>query len=72
MSVGICEAIWLGRMLEQLGFSVSGPTTLLCHSKATIETAKDPVHYGRTKHAENERHFIREKVEEGRLKLTYC
>lgn len=37
---GICEGIWLGLMLEELGFPVSGPMTLLCDSKAAIEIVK--------------------------------
>ena len=71
MCQGICEGIWLGRMLEELGIRNSGSMTLLCDNKAVIEIAKNPAHHDRTKHIDIDRHFIKEKIEEGRLQLTY-
>ena len=68
---GICEGIWFGRMVEELGIQNGSSMTLLCDNKAVIEIAKNSVHHDRTKHVEIDRHFIKEKIEEGRLQLTY-
>ena len=44
---------------------------MFCDNKAAISIAKNPVHHDRTKHVEIYRHFIKEKVEEGIIKLVY-
>ena len=71
MCHGICKGIWLRRMLRELAALTIGPMILLCDNKAAIEIAKNPVHHDRTKHVEIDRHFIKEKIEEGIIKLTY-
>ena len=71
MCHGICEGIWLRRMLKELRVVNTGPMVLHCDNKATIEIARNPVHHDRTKHVEIDRHFIKEKIEEGALKLDY-
>ena len=42
-----------------------------CNNQATISIAKDPVHHDRTKHVENDRHFIVEKIENSEVQLIY-
>ena len=45
--------------------------TVLCDNKATISIAKNPVQHDRTKHVEIDRHFIKEKLEGGTIRLVY-
>lgn len=45
--------------------------TVLCDNKATISIAKNPVQHDRTKHVEIDRHFIKEKLEGGTIRLMY-
>ncbi|RVX15346.1 Retrovirus-related Pol polyprotein from transposon RE1 [Vitis vinifera] len=44
---------------------------VLCDNKATISIAKNPVQHDRTKHVEIDRHFIKEKLEGGTIRLMY-
>ena len=49
----------------------TSPMKLYCDSKATISIANDPVQYDRTKHIEIDRYFIKEKLEDGGINMTY-
>ncbi|RVW71223.1 Retrovirus-related Pol polyprotein from transposon TNT 1-94 [Vitis vinifera] len=63
MAHGICEGMWLQRILKELGIISNSTMTVLCDNKATISIAKNPVQHDRTKHVEIDRHFIKEKLE---------
>ncbi|KAI3698878.1 hypothetical protein L2E82_42771 [Cichorium intybus] len=71
MCQGLCEGIWLGRMLKELKFLGHIQMSLYCDNKAAIEIAKNPVHHDRTKHVELDRHFIKEKIDAKIFKLSY-
>ncbi|RVW59644.1 Retrovirus-related Pol polyprotein from transposon RE1 [Vitis vinifera] len=71
MAHGICERMWLQRILKELGIISNSTMTVLCDNKATISIAKNPVQHNRTKHVEIDRHFIKEKLEGGTIRLMY-
>ena len=71
MAQGICEGIWLKRLLEELRVPVKYPMILHCDNQAAISIAKNPVHHDRTKHVEIDRHFIKEKIEQGIFEVSY-
>ncbi|RVW37266.1 Retrovirus-related Pol polyprotein from transposon TNT 1-94 [Vitis vinifera] len=71
MAQGICEGIWLNRLLEELRVPLKHPMVLYCDNQAAISIAKNPIHHDRTKHVEIDRHFIKEKIEEGVFKVSY-
>ncbi|RVX12571.1 Retrovirus-related Pol polyprotein from transposon RE1 [Vitis vinifera] len=68
---GICEGMWLQRILKELEIISNSTMTVLCDNKATISIAKNPVQHDRTKHVEIDRHFIKEKLEGGTIILMY-
>ncbi|RVW58055.1 Retrovirus-related Pol polyprotein from transposon RE1 [Vitis vinifera] len=70
MAQGICEGIWLNRLLEELRVPLKHPMVLYYDNQAAISIAKNPVHHDRTKHVEIDRHFIKEKIEEGVFKVA--
>ena len=71
MAHGICEAIWIKRLLEELRITSEEPVQLFCDNKATISIAHNPVHHDRTKHVEVDRHFIKEKIDGGIISIEY-
>ncbi|RVW60619.1 Copia protein [Vitis vinifera] len=71
MAHGICEGMWLQRILKELGIISNSTLTVLCDNKATISIAKNPVQHDRTKHVEIDCHFIKEKLEGGTIRLMY-
>jgi hypothetical protein len=64
------EAIWLRRLLLELGFPQQ-ITTIFEDNQSTIALAKNPVHHQRTKHIDVRHHFVREQVEIGSIQLEY-
>lgn len=61
MSHGICEMLWLKRVLEEVRQPIEGVMKLYCDNKAAISIAHNPIQHDRTKHVEIDRHFIKEK-----------
>ncbi|KAK9130140.1 hypothetical protein Sjap_010627 [Stephania japonica] len=60
---GICEGLWLKRVLNSLNISSEDPVHLHSDNEAALSIAVNPVHHDRTKHIEVDRHFISEKIE---------
>ena len=71
MAHGICEGMWLRRLLKELRIVVEEPMKMFYDNQSAISIAKNPVHHDRTKHVEIDRHFIKEKIEEGIIKLFH-
>ena len=66
------EAIWLRKLLADVGFVQEGATTIMCDNQGCIALAKNPTHHSRTKHIDVQHHFIREKLESEEIRLEYC
>lgn len=71
LAMGICEGIWIHRLLRELGMIDKQPIRLLCDNQAAISIAKNPVHHDRMKHVEIDRHFILEKIENSTVHIVY-
>ena len=71
LAQGIMEELWLKRVLCEIYVEVKLPLKFYCDNKAAISMALNPVQHERSKHVEIDRHFIREKVEEGIICLTF-
>jgi hypothetical protein len=61
----------LKRLLNDLHEEVSDPTMIYCDNLSSIQLAKNPVFYARTKHIEVHYHFFRERVLSGDVELQY-
>ena len=68
---GICEVMWIKRLLSDLRVSTSLPARVYCDNKATISIAHNPVLHDRTKHVEVDKHFIKEKIDNGVICMPY-
>jgi hypothetical protein len=57
-----CEAVWLQKLLLDLGLLLDAPIVIYCDNISNILLANNPVYHARTKHIEVHYHFIREKI----------
>ena len=53
-----CEAVWLRRLLGELGFPQQSKTVIHSNNQSCIAIAKNPVFHARTKHIEIQYHFV--------------
>lgn len=60
---GICEVLWIKRLLEELKISNPSPMKVYYDNKQAISIAHNPVLHDRIKHVEVDKHFIKEKIE---------
>ena len=67
MASGLCELLWLRLLLTELRLFRGGSLRLYCDNQATINIVNNPIQHDRTKHIEIDRHFIKEKLDEGEL-----
>lgn len=68
---GICEVLWIKQLLEELKTTSPLPMKVFCDNKAAIAIAHNPVLHDRTKHVEVNKHFIKEKLENGLIIMPY-
>ena len=71
MAHGICELLWVKRIVQDLGLRHLEPMILHCDNKAAIAIANNPVQHDRTKHVEVDRHFIKDHLNQGIINLPF-
>ena len=65
------EAIWLRRLLSDIGCGSEEPTVIFEDNQGAIEISKNAKFHNRTKHIDVRFHFIREKVLSNEVKVIY-
>ena len=65
------EAMWINRLLHQLGFQTPRPTVLYEDNKAAILFADHPGDHRRSKHIDARKYFVRDAVLNGDVQLVY-
>ena len=65
------EAIWLQRLLTDIGVPLKGPTVIHEDNQGAFAIARNPVAHARTKHIDIRYHFVREGIQNGAVDLTY-
>ena len=71
ITVGVCELLWVKIILEDLKVQWSRPMKLCCDNKLAINIAHNPVQHDRTKHIKIDKHFIKEKMDNGLICTPY-
>ena len=66
------EAIWIRRLLCDLGRKADGPTLINEDNQGAIEIARNPKFHNRTEHIDTTFPFIRERIVWKEIKVEYC
>eukprot|EP00253_Pinus_taeda_P006369 PITA_06369 len=65
------QALWLRKILEEIGEKQVQPTVIYCDNVSAIKLAKNPVHHSRTKHFDMKYHFIIDLVQKKDIELKH-
>ena len=65
------EAIWLRKLISDLFDQIPESTIIYCDNQSCIRLSEHLVFHERLKHIEIKYYFIRDKVQEGEVKLKY-
>ncbi|GKA34368.1 putative RNA-directed DNA polymerase [Tanacetum coccineum] len=68
---GVCELLWIKRILRDLWISLMSPMKLQCDNESAVKIAHNPVQHDRTKHVEIDRHFIKDHLERKTVELPH-
>lgn len=68
--MGICEGMWILRLLQRTKDSHASPMEVWCDNIAALGVSKTTIYYDRTGHVEIDKHVIKEKIESGMIGLT--
>ena len=68
-TVATCEAVWLKRILNDLGVPLTDPIHLFYDNLSSIYLALNPVVHARTKHIEVHYRFICERIQAREIDL---
>ena len=71
MAKGLCELLWLRRLLMEIGHGPNMEMNLFCDNKAAIDISQNPIQHDRTKHVEIDRHFIKQNLEEKIIRFVF-
>lgn len=66
-----CQGVWLARLLAELRGEEADAITLNIDNQSTITLSKNPIFHDRSKHIDTRYHYIRECIEEGKVKVKY-
>jgi hypothetical protein len=64
-----CEVLWILKVLHDLQVTGLRPVPVCCDNQSAILLALNPVLHERTKHIENDVHFVRDKISDGVVKF---
>ena len=72
LSIATQEAIWLRRLMTDLGNRMSLPTIINEDNQGAIQLSRNPKIHNRTKHIDVSYHFVRERVTSNEIVVEYC
>ncbi|KAL1216651.1 Retrovirus-related Pol polyprotein from transposon RE2 [Cardamine amara subsp. amara] len=67
MSFLASELLWIKGLLLSLGIRHDHPMKMYCDSKSAIYISTNPMFHERTKHIENDCHFVRDHIQAGTM-----
>jgi hypothetical protein len=71
MVKGVCELLWIKKLLSELGIAGEETMKLYADNKTTIDMSHNPVQHDRTKHIGVNRHFMKQNLESKVVRIVF-
>ncbi|CAI7802490.1 unnamed protein product [Closterium sp. NIES-53] len=71
-SAAVREGMYLMELLQEAKVTMNGHFTLLCYNQSSIKIVNKPGFVNRTKHIALRYFFVKDEIDKGKVKLTYC
>lgn len=71
LSQAASEAVWLRRLLADLGFPQKSATVIYADNQSAMALARNPRFHNRSKHIDVHYHYIRECIDVGHVVLEH-
>ncbi|XP_035234262.1 secreted RxLR effector protein 161-like [Stegodyphus dumicola] len=71
LSAATKEAIWLNKIVKELGIITAKPVLLYYDNNSAINLSKNSAYHGRSKHIDIQHHFVREAVKLQHIDIQY-
>jgi len=68
---GLCELLWLKRLLMEIDFGSSMEMNIFRDNKVAIDILQNPIQHDRTKNVEVDRYFIKQNLEEKIIQFPF-
>lgn len=65
------EIMWMREFFDKIGYDISKPSPLYLDNASAIQVAKNPEHQSTMKHVHRSHHWLRERVEEGDIRVQH-
>lgn len=67
----MCEVLWLKKLLNELQVTIKSSIKLYYNNKVKFNISFNPIQHDKTKQVEIDRRFIKKKIEDGIICMTY-
>jgi hypothetical protein len=71
LSVAVCEAVWLCKLLTDLFDHEMDSTVIHCDKQSCVKLSENPVFHDKSKHIEIKYHYIRDMVQRKAVHVQY-
>jgi hypothetical protein len=67
------ETIWMTKLIKELKYMKEKKAMVIgCDNQGVISLMKNPTQHVETKHIDIQRHFVQERIENGKVMFEYC
>ncbi|KAK6147652.1 hypothetical protein DH2020_018564 [Rehmannia glutinosa] len=66
-----CELQWISYLFQDVNLTQSQPAAIYTDSRSAYCISQNPCHHERTKHIQIDCHFVREKIQQGLIKVLH-